>query len=158
MMKMTDAEKHTNITALKQGHENKMFNTKRTLNTYDSEDERVGEVSVERELHHVPPEAQQLHRLSQAHKDVTTRSRNFTERTTETCSATFTSHAGQFKTLSHSANIHSLPPCTGRNPRADAPVGFSLCRSRFEFSWCFRVTLMFKDTSDSRVHVSVSSG
>lgn len=125
MMKMTDAEKHTNITALKQGHENKMLNIKRTLNTYDSKDERVGEVSVERELHHVPPEAQQLHRLSQAHKDVTMRSRNFTKRKTETCHATFTSHAGQFNTLtlSHSANIHSLPASTGRNnPTADAPV------------------------------------
>lgn len=43
--------------------------------TYDGEDERVGEVSVERELHHVPPQPQQLHRLSQTHEDVTTRSR-----------------------------------------------------------------------------------
>lgn len=40
--------------------------------TDDSEDERVGEVSVERELHHVPPQLQKLHRLSQTHKDVTT--------------------------------------------------------------------------------------
>lgn len=38
--------------------------------TDDSEDERVAEVSEERELHNVPPQLQQLHRLSQAHEDV----------------------------------------------------------------------------------------
>lgn len=38
--------------------------------TYDGEDECVGEVSVERKLHHVPPQPQQLHGLGQTHKDV----------------------------------------------------------------------------------------
>lgn len=38
--------------------------------TDDSEDERVGEVSVEGELHHVPPQSQQLHGLGQADEDV----------------------------------------------------------------------------------------
>lgn len=39
--------------------------------TDDGEDQRVGEVAVERELHHVPAQTQQLHRLGQAHEDVT---------------------------------------------------------------------------------------
>lgn len=46
------------------------------LCTYDSKDERVGEVSVEGELHHVPPQPQKLHGLSQTHKDVMTQLRN----------------------------------------------------------------------------------
>lgn len=46
------------------------------LCTYDSKDERVGEVSVEGELHHVPPQPQKLHGLSQTHKDVMAQSRN----------------------------------------------------------------------------------
>lgn len=33
-------------------------NTNGTGDTYDGEDERVGEVSVERKLHHVPPQPQ----------------------------------------------------------------------------------------------------
>lgn len=79
MMKMTDAEKNTQTrTSFKDvkcvsaniKHKRSIFRT------YDGEDECVGEVSVERELHHVPPQPQQLHRLSQTHKDVTTQSRN----------------------------------------------------------------------------------
>lgn len=60
----------------------KAFKNKRCffIRTYDGEDERVGEVSVERELHHVPPQPQQLHRLSQTHEDVTTRSRKHQRR------------------------------------------------------------------------------
>lgn len=46
------------------------------VGTYDGEDERVGEVPVEGELHHVPPQPQQLHGLGQTPKDVSTRSRN----------------------------------------------------------------------------------
>lgn len=44
--------------------------------TYDGEDERVGEVPVEGELHHVPPQPQELHGLGQTHKDVSAQSRN----------------------------------------------------------------------------------
>lgn len=47
--------------------------------TYNGEDERVDEVSVERQLHHVSPQPQQLHGLSQTHKDVTTQSRKITQ-------------------------------------------------------------------------------
>lgn len=40
------------------------------LRTNDGEDECVGEVSVEGELHHVPPQTEQLHGLGQADEDV----------------------------------------------------------------------------------------
>lgn len=43
--------------------------------TYQGEDERVMEMSVERQLHHVSPQPQQLLGLSQTRKDVTIRSR-----------------------------------------------------------------------------------
>lgn len=80
MIKMTDAGRDTN--KFKKTWKCLCWQTwKKTaaLGTYDSEDERVGEMSVERELHHVPPQPQQLHRLSQAHKDVTTWSRNIND-------------------------------------------------------------------------------
>lgn len=54
------------------------------VGTYDGEDERVGEVPVEGELHHVPPQPQQLHGLGQTPKDVSARSRN-THSGTEVC-------------------------------------------------------------------------
>ena len=38
--------------------------------TDDGEDERVGEVSVQRQFDHVASETEQLHGLSQTHKDV----------------------------------------------------------------------------------------
>lgn len=46
------------------------------MGTYDGEDERVGEVPVEGELDHVPPQPQELHGLGQTHKDVSAQSRN----------------------------------------------------------------------------------
>lgn len=70
---------HKHTRALKTGNRfQQILNTNRVFHTYDGEDECVGEVSVERELHHVPPQPQQLHRLSQTHKDVTKQSRNIT--------------------------------------------------------------------------------
>lgn len=50
------------------------------MHTYDSKDECVGEVSEQRQFHQIPPEPQQLHGLSQTHKDVTMRSRNINNR------------------------------------------------------------------------------
>lgn len=48
------------------------------VGTYDGEDERVGEVAVEGELHHVPPQPQQLHGLGQTPEDVSAGSRTHT--------------------------------------------------------------------------------
>lgn len=78
-MKMTEAEKEE--AGSQRGEVAWSAAGARTRRTYDGEDERVGEVSVERQLHHVPPQLQQLHGLSQTHKDVRTRSRNMPEKT-----------------------------------------------------------------------------
>lgn len=51
--------------------------------TYHRKDERVGEVPVQRQFHHVSPQPQQLHGLSQTHKDVMTQSRKIISRTKE---------------------------------------------------------------------------
>lgn len=68
-MKRMDAEEDTQTSVRRRVQANRKH--ERRGRTYDGEDERVGEVSVERELHHVPPQLQQLHRLSQTHEDVT---------------------------------------------------------------------------------------
>lgn len=73
-MKMTEAERKRQL-GFKRAEAASSAAEGRTPRTYDGEDESVGEVSVERQLHHVPPQLQQLHGLSQTHEDVAARSR-----------------------------------------------------------------------------------
>lgn len=68
------------------------------VGTYDGEDERVGEVAVEGELHHVPAQPQQLHGLGQTPEDVSAGSRTHT----------------------HTAALKSA---TAGSPRSDGPAG-----------------------------------
>lgn len=77
MMKMTDAEtQFIGVRRIKKNNNLQMWQTiSIAVVTNDGEEECVCEVSVERKLHHVPPQPQQLHCLGQAHKDVIKQSR-----------------------------------------------------------------------------------